>query len=435
MLQKTAIIKRFIRQLFDLKSTQEEENKTFLEIKEGVEFKGKNLWLLAFAIFIACIGLNINSKSAVIGAMILSPVMGPIFGIGFSLGVSNSDLFKTSLKNAFRIVLVSVFFSTLYYLINPYSIETEELISFSKPTFFDVLLAFIGGLAAMLAISRESGTQVIIAVAVATSCIPPLCTAGFGLAALDFKFFIGAMYLYCINCFFIGIATFVIIKYLKFKPVVTENKSFDKKLRYIITILVFLMVIPSFYLAYNLLNEKKFSQNVNNYIKTEFTDKGYTLIYQKISYNASPKTIDLAFLTKKFDSIEIDKLNKDLIVYGLNNTKVNIRQSTQDMKSEILSELSKQNTNLSEKDIQINLLSTELKQYKFDDPELVQEVKVLFPEITEISFGKINNYFSKDSTFQSTVVIYKVDKKIDAPKLMQWLQLKFSDNNVQLIAN
>lgn len=169
MLQKIAIIKRFIRQLFDLKSTQEEENKTYLEIKEGIEFKGKNLWLLAFAIFIACIGLNINSKSAVIGAMILSPVMGPIFGIGFSLGISNSDLFKTSLKNALRIVLVSVFFSTLYYLINPYSIETEELISFSKPTFFDVLLAFIGGLAAMLAISRESGTQVIIAVAVATS--------------------------------------------------------------------------------------------------------------------------------------------------------------------------------------------------------------------------------------------------------------------------
>ena len=243
------------------------------------------------------------------------------------------------------------------------------------------------------------------------------------------------MYLYCINCFFIGIATFVIIKYLKFKPVVTENKAFDKKLRYIITALVFLMVIPSFYLAYNLLNEKKFSQNVDNYIKTEFTDKGYTLIYQKISYNASPKTIDLAFLTKKFDSIEIDRLNKDLIIYGLNNTKVNIRQSTEDMKSEILSELSKQNTNLSEKDIQINLLNTELKQYKFDDPELVKEVKVLFPEIAEISFGKVNNYFSIDSTFQSTVVIYKVNKKIDTSKLMQWLQLKFSDNNVQLIAN
>lgn len=424
-----------LKTLLNLHTGEEDKTKVLADVVKNISFRGSNLWILACAIFIASIGLNVNSTAVIIGAMLISPLMGPIVGAGFALATYDFNLLKKSAKNLLIATVVSLIVSSIYFYLSPFKEVQSELLARTSPTIYDVLIAFFGGIVGAISITRVEKGNPIPGVAIATALMPPLCTAGFGLAALDFKFFIGAMYLYCINCFFIGIATFVIIKYLKFKPVVTENKSFDKKLRYIITILVFLMVIPSFYLAYNLLNEKKFSQNVNNYIKTEFTDKGYTLIYQKISYNASPKTIDLAFLTKKFDSIEIDKLNKDLIVYGLNNTKVNIRQSTQDMKSEILSELSKQNTNLSEKDIQINLLSTELKQYKFDDPELVQEVKVLFPEITEISFGKINNYFSKDSTFQSTVVIYKVDKKIDAPKLMQWLQLKFSDNNVQLIAN
>ena len=424
-----------LQTLLNLHTGEEDKSKVLADVVKNISFRGSNLWILACAIFIASIGLNVNSTAVIIGAMLISPLMGPIVGAGFALATYDFNLLKKSAKNLLIATVVSLIVSSIYFYLSPFKEVQSELLARTSPTIYDVLIAFFGGIVGAISITRVDKGNPIPGVAIATALMPPLCTAGFGLAALDFKFFIGAMYLYCINCFFIGIATFVIIKYLKFKPVVTENKAFDKKLRYIITALVFLMVIPCFYLAYNLLNEKKFSQNVDNYIKTEFTDKGYTLIYQKISYNASPKTIDLAFLTKKFDSIEIDRLNKDLIIYGLNNTKVNIRQSTEDMKSEILSELSKQNTNLSEKDIQINLLNTELKQYKFDDPELVKEVKVLFPEIAEISFGKVNNYFSIDSTFQSTVVIYKVNKKIDTSKLMQWLQLKFSDNNVQLIAN
>ena len=424
-----------LQTLLNLHTGEEDKSKVLADVVKNISFRGSNLWILACAIFIASIGLNVNSTAVIIGAMLISPLMGPIVGAGFALATYDFNLLKKSAKNLLIATVVSLIVSSIYFYLSPFKEVQSELLARTSPTIYDVLIAFFGGIVGAISITRVDKGNPIPGVAIATALMPPLCTAGFGLAALDFKFFIGAMYLYCINCFFIGIATFVIIKYLKFKPVVTENKAFDKKLRYIITVLVFLMVIPSFYLAYNLLNEKKFSQNVDNYIKTEFIDKGYTLIYQKISYNASPKTIDLAFLTKKFDSIEIDRLNKDLIIYGLNNTKVNIRQSTEDMKSEILSELSKQNTNLSEKDIQINLLNTELKQYKFDDPELVKEVKVLFPEIAEISFGKVNNYFSIDSTFQSTVVIYKVNKKIDTSKLMQWLQLKFSDNNVQLIAN
>ena len=343
MLQKTAIIKRFIRQLFDLKSTQEEENKTYLEIKEGIEFKGKNLWLLAFAIFIACIGLNINSKSAVIGAMILSPVMGPIFGIGFSLGVSNSDLFKTSLKNAFRIVLVSVFFSTLYYLINPYSIETEELISFSKPTFFDVLLAFIGGLAAMLAISRESGTQVIIAVAVATSCIPPLCTAGFGLATLNLDYFLGGLYTYSINSLFIGFGTLLMTKYLKFERHSAQN---IKNANSWFIALGILALFPAVYFAYVLAVQNMFQSKVEHIINNQIEAKYHIINYD---INSELKTIELDISTPTFDAKIEQNINAFFVRNNIKNMDVIIHQSIEE------------NQDLAK---EINKLQLEIKQLK-----------------------------------------------------------------------
>ena len=218
MTTRIQIIKRYFRSLFDLKGSQEDELETDREVREGVIFKGKNLWLLAFAIFISCIGLNINSKAAVIGAMIISPLMGPIFGIGFSLGVSDLDLLKVSIQNALRIVLISLVVATIYYLITPYAIATDELLSFSHPTIFDVLLAFLGGMAGFIAISRHNGTQVLIGVAVATSCIPPLCTASFGLATLQWEYFVGGLYTYFINALFICVGAYLIVKYLKFTP-------------------------------------------------------------------------------------------------------------------------------------------------------------------------------------------------------------------------
>lgn len=296
MISKIDIFKRYVRQLFDLKSSQEEEQQTYFEIKEGVEFKGKNLWLLAFAILIACIGLNINSKSAVIGAMILSPVMGPVFGIGFSIGTSNVTLFKYSLQNAIKIIVVSLFFSTLYYLINPYSIETEELISFSKPTFFDVLLAFIGGLAAMLAISRESGTQVIIAVAVATSCIPPLCTAGFGLANWNMEYLIGGLYTYCINSIFIGLGTLLMTKYLDFQK---QSNIIHKHINGWLLFIGILTLIPAIFFAYELAIQNMFKYRVEQVIQEKIEPKYHIVNYTIDSEN---KTVELDISSTKFNA-------------------------------------------------------------------------------------------------------------------------------------
>lgn len=332
MHQKLNIIKRYIRQLFDLKSSQEAEQITYLEIKEGIEFKGKNLWLLVFAIIISCIGLNINSKSAVIGAMILSPVMGPVFGIGFSLGISNSDLFKTSLKNALRIVLVSVFFSTIYYLINPYSIETDELISFSKPTFFDVLLAFIGGLAAMLAISRESGTQVIIAVAVATSCIPPLCTAGFGLATLNLDYFLGGLYTYSINSLFIGFGTLLMTKYLKFEKHDTKTIKHANSWFFVLGLLA---ILPAVYFAYVLAVQNMFQSKVKHIITNQIESKYHVINYD---INAELKSIELDISTPTFDAKIEQNIKAFFVQNNIKNIDLTIHQSieeNQDLSKEI----------------------------------------------------------------------------------------------------
>ena len=321
MIAKIQIIKRYFRSLFDLKGSQEDEIETDREVREGVVFKGKNVWLLAFAIFISCIGLNINSKAAVIGAMIISPLMGPIFGIGFSLGVSDFDLLKLSIQNAIRIVMISLFVATIYYLITPYAIATDELLSFSHPTFFDVLLAFIGGMAGFIAISRHNGTQVLIGVAVATSCIPPLCTASFGLATFQWEYFIGGLYTYFINALFICVGAYIIVKYLKFSPHSIKNV---KNVNSWFGVLIFIAIIPAIYLAYNFAVANIFNSKANQFISNEIETR-FHVVQTKIDNEARLIEVDIT-VEKYEDSIQ-KYFEKELVKCNIKNSKIKIYQT------------------------------------------------------------------------------------------------------------
>lgn len=350
MSTKIQVFKRYLRSLFDLKASQEDEEETFQEVKEGVVFKGKNLWLLAFAIFISCIGLNINSKAAVIGAMIISPLMGPIFGIGFSLGVSDLDLLKLSIQNAIRIVLISLFTATIYYLITPYAIATDELLSFSHPTIFDVLLAFIGGMAGFIAISRHNGTQVLIGVAVATSCIPPLCTASFGLATLQWEYFVGGLYTYFINALFICVGAYLIVKYLKFSP---HSKKNVRHINSWFGILIVLAIVPAVYLAYNFAVSNVFTSKANLFVTNEIDVKNH-VVQTKIDNDL--KLIEVDITVEKYDDSLQEQLQNKLKNYGLNNSKIKIYQTIEAGKSN-QKEFDKLNT-------EIELLKTEIKKMK-----------------------------------------------------------------------
>ncbi|MDX8568110.1 DUF389 domain-containing protein [Elizabethkingia sp. HX XZB] len=424
---------RYFSNLFGLHNGEENRKKVQDDVLKNISFKGANLWILASAILIASIGLNVNSTAVIIGAMLISPLMGPIVGAGFALATYDFILLRKSAKNLIIATVVSLFVSTLYFYLSPFKEVQSELLARTSPTIYDVLIAFFGGIVGAVSITRAEKGNPIPGVAIATALMPPLCTAGFGLATLNFKFMAGALYLYSINCFFIGISTFLIIKYMKYGAVSTGNSSFDKKLRISITLVMLLMIIPSSYLAYNLLNERKFSQNVEQFLKDKFYNNGYITIYKKVSYNSNPKSIELAFLSKKFDSTEIKQLNNDLKKFGIVNTKLIIKQNTSDLKSEILSEINKQSSNLSEKDLQLSTLSTELKNYRITNPQLIKEITILFPEISEVSLGKIDNYYPNDSMATSAVLLYKAEKKVDEEKLKKWLQEQLQDSGIKVL--
>lgn len=414
----------------------EEKRESVLEnIKQSTSFRGANLWILACAIVIASVGLNVNSTAVVIGAMLISPLMGPIVGAGFALAVFDFELLKRCGKNLLIATIVSLVVSAIYFFISPFKDAQPELLARTSPTIYDVLIAFFGGLVGVIALTRVEKGNPIPGVAIATALMPPLCTAGYGLAMGNFSYFFGAFYLYSINCFFICIATYFIVRYLKYTPVQFKNIRFEKQIRYGISFLLVLMIVPSFYLAYNLLKEKQFHDNVSKFIENEFTANGYPIIFKEIKYNTSPKKIELAFLSKRFSNEEEKQLNHRLNQYQIFNTSLIIKQGTQDLKKEILNELGTQNKALSEKDIIINNLQNEIKEFKFDDTETYKEIGILFPEAKNVSIGKFLLFPNSDSAKIETVVLFHHQEKeeIDTLKLKKWLIQKLSTNNIKLV--
>lgn len=419
----------------NLHNGEDKREKVLENIKSNISFRGANLWILACAIVIASVGLNVNSTAVIIGAMLISPLMGPIVGAGFALAVYDFELLKRSGKNLLIATIVSLIVATLYFYFSPFKEAQSELLARTSPNIYDVLIAFFGGLVGVIAITRVEKGNPIPGVAIATALMPPLCTAGYGLAMGNFSYFLGAFYLYSINCFFICISTFFILKYLKYKPIKTLNQGVEKQIRYGISALILVMIIPSFYLAYNLLQENKYNQKVEQFISNEFTDKGYTLIFKKVNFNTNPKKIELAFLIKKFNSEETILLNQKLMEYQIPNTELIIKQDTKDLKGEILNELGNQNKVLSEKDVLINNLQKELNEYKVSNTETLKEIAILFPELSNVSLGKHQINTNTDSVKVITVFLYQIDNKInlDTNKLEKWLSQKLNTNNIELV--
>lgn len=423
--------------LFDfinLHKGEEDKQKVLDDVKTNISFRNANLWILICAIFTACIGLNVNSPAVIIGAMLISPLMGPIVGAGFALGTYDFELLKRAGKNLIIATLSSLSVAFIYFTISPFKETQSELLARTSPNIYDVLISIFGGLVGAISLTRINKGNPIPGVAIATALMPPLCTAGYGLAIGNYSFFFGAFYLYTINSFFICISTFAIIKYLKYPPVKNINPKYDKQIHYGITIITLILILPSFYVAYNLYNERKFVQKIDQFITTEFTNQDYVVIYKKTRYNSSPKKIELAFLSKKFTPEEIKILNKKLPDYGIPNTKLIIRQNTKDIKSEILSEISSTNANLTAKDIEIERLRKELDQYQFKNLNLTNEMAVLFPELKNVSIGRQIRYADTDSAKTFTTLLYKTSgNETDLTKLKQWLRLKLNTSNIELV--
>lgn len=423
-----------MNRFFDLHKGEEDKRIVLENVRTSISFTGSNLWILMAAVFIASIGLNVNSTAVIIGAMLISPLMGPIVGAGFSLGIFDFHLLRKSLKNLLIATVASLLVSTIYFFLSPFKEAQSELLARTSPNIYDVLIAFFGGLVGVIAITRVEKGNPIPGVAIATALMPPLCTAGFGLATGNFKFFFGALFLYTINCVFIGIATFFIVKYLKYPPVNFVNKKEEKKVQNIVTIVSVLILIPSVYFAYSLYQEQKFRQEVNEFIENEIVDKGNTLIYKKVNFMSNPKTIELALLGKKLTKQEIEEVNDKLSYYNIDNTTVVFKHNDSDninlLKNDILNEVSKSD----EKDKKILELEQEISKNSFDDLQLLKESKILIPKLNSITISN-NNFAQGDSLVAKTILVYKSNEALtneEEVKLKDWAQQRLNKKNVEI---
>lgn len=422
--------------LFDfinLQNGEEDKKKVLENVLSNISFRGSNLWILACAIIIASVGLNVNSTAVIIGAMLISPLMGPIVGAGFALGTYDFTLLKKSVKNLVIATFVSLLVSAVYFYLSPFKDVQSELLARTSPNIYDVLIAFFGGLVGVIAITRVEKGNPIPGVAIATALMPPLCTAGYGIATFNLNYFAGAFYLYTINCFFICIATFFVVKYLKYPAANFKNIRYARQIRTGITALIFIMIIPSFYLAYRLWNEKTYTKTVEHFINTEFVNRGYMVIYKKISYNSTPRKVELALLNRKLNDDEIATYNRVLAGMGASNTELTFRQNDDHLKTEILNEINRKENMVSEKDIVINNLRTELDKYKLNDSTLTRELKILFPALQHISIGKIAQYPDTDSSRMQCILLYEAPGKVEEDKLENWLRERLKTENVVLV--
>lgn len=315
---------------FRIRSQRENYASIVKTIEQGVEFRGTNLWVLVFAIFIASLGLNVNSPAVIIGAMLVSPLMGPIMGMGLAMGINDLSLLRKSAVNYGFAAVISLLTSTLYFKLSPMNEAHSEILARTSPNIYDVLIAFVGGLAGILATASKLKGNVLPGVAIATALMPPLCTAGYGIATGQGRFFIGAFYLFVINTVFIALATLITVRFMHFPMRAQINPQRARRAKHIIWAVTALTVLPSVYLGYEIITETRLRTRAEKFIETEATIPGDFLL--KKSIDTTKKSITLIFGGKPINEAQKDILKQRLKNYDLEGIDLQIRQgfSTED---------------------------------------------------------------------------------------------------------
>lgn len=440
----------FIRDRFNLSHEQEDHQSTIMAIEKGVDFRGINVWTLIFAIFIASIGLNVNSTAVIIGAMLISPLMGPIMGLGLSVGINDFTLLKKSLRNMSIAVIISIITSALYFFISPLNEAQSELLSRTTPTIYDVLIALFGGFAGIVASSTKEKGTVIPGVAIATALMPPLCTAGFGIATGHFYYFIGAAYLFFINAVMISLSTFLFVRFLKFPLKQEVDKAHTIKVKRYIYIVVTITVLPSIYFAYQIVQQTIFKTNAINFINNEFIFKQSQVISKAYTYNRNDSSkIEVLLTGEKIDQITIDRLTKKLPRYSLERAKLIIKQGftsnsnldLSQLKSGIIEEIFHKNAlTLADKDEQIKVLRKELaaiRNVHYPVKDITEEMNAINPKIRSASFNQLVYYSLDNHKMDTTLTVNMRVKshlnKVEYQKLQNWLFKRMKNESLKII--
>ena len=439
-------IKNYITELFDLRKSKDNEELTVVSIRNGVIFKGTNLWVLIFAIFIASLGLNVNSTAVIIGAMLISPLMGPIMGFGLAVGISDFDLLKQSFRSYLLTTVISVVTSTLYFSLTPLNEVQSELLARTTPNIYDVLIALFGGLAGIIALSTKDKGNVIPGAAIATALMPPLCTAGFGLATGNIYYFLGAFYLYFINSVFISLATFLGVRFMHFKRKAFVDKQREKMVKKYIIILVLVTICPAFYLTYGIVKSTFYTAAANSFIAKEFEFENTQVISRKISYDE--KEIRVVLVGNELSQPEIDKVHASLKHYKLEDTKLTIVQGMNSdnldmntLKAQVMEDFYKNSEErLLKQQEEIVNLQKELSNYSTYhqlNKQIVPELKVLYPQIERISMSQMI-VFNVDSaqTDTLTMVLMGLKEEMNATQMKQmqeWLKARSGAHKMKLV--
>ena len=435
-----------LKKYFNINADKKDEQSTIKNVENSISFSGAQLWILIFAIFIACLGLNVNSTAVIIGAMLISPLMGPIIGMGLAVGLSNIELLKRSATNYMVATVISVLTATLYFSITPLHEAQSELLARTAPTLYDVLIALLGGGAGFIALSTKGKGNVIPGVAIATALMPPLCTAGYGLAVGSLSYFFGAFYLFFINTVFICLATFIGTRLMKFKhAAVVDTDKMAKVKRYIIVVAI-LTMLPAAYMTMLIIKDSITKNNLRNFVNTELAFKGTQILSQDIK--EGDKVIDIVALGKIIPSNAIKKAASRLAEYQLSGYKLNIIQGEQ---SDSLLMINKQLSNVAvsnsasnqkiiEQSNQIHELEDQLnkyKQYESVAHDMTGELKVLFPSVVKISISNIKEVRT-DSAKQIRYVMAVVNSRsrfneVNRQRFQLWLKERTKADSLRLI--
>ncbi|HVZ24819.1 MAG TPA: TIGR00341 family protein [Sediminibacterium sp.] len=421
---------------FRLMDEKEDYQEVVDNIEKGVVFRGTNLWILIFAIFIASLGLNVNSTAVIIGAMLISPLMGPIIGLGLSLGINDLRLLRKSAQNYFFAVVSGLITSTIYFLLSPINDAHSEILARTQPNIYDVLIAFFGGLAGILALSSKQKGNVIPGVAIATALMPPLCTAGYGLATLQWKYFGGAFYLFLINTVFIALATLITVRYLRFPTTQLVNSAKERNAQRIIWVITLLTVLPSIYFGYAFIQDNRFIAKANAFIETEAKLPDEYLLNKKI--DASGRQITLTYGGAPITEAQLADLQQRFQHFGMgSHARLEIKQGFSYLDRQ--NEMDKAQSLLSQKDMLVvnlqNRIDT-LTQYNTLGGQIYKEIKINYPTVHSLVLT--HGMFYSDST-EKLLPICLLEESApmtaaEESRLETWLRVRLRVDTVALVA-
>jgi len=431
-------------------------DETIEGIHKDIDFKGHKAWILACSILIASIGLNTNSAAAIIGAMLISPLMGPILGMGLAIGTHDFKNLTYSARNLGIAVAISVFVSAFYFFLSPIDEPQSELMARTRPTLLDAAVAIFGGLAGIIAGSRKEKSNVVPGVAIATALMPPLCTAGFGLANLKWDFFFGALYLFLLNSIFICLSTWIVVKYLDF-----PKKSFVDPVRertynrYIIAIVV-IILIPSGWLFFGVIQESVFEARSRQFVSENFKFETSEVLSIKSTFSSdSTNHIDVYVMGEPLTDETKTMLKQRMTSYGLENTTLKIHQGgtsktelgrmTQEVRVGIIEDMYRKNELLmKKKDSTIQSLSGRLLAIESDTIPahlISKEMRVQYPNLASFSYAKmVNTDIEGKSDTVPTVILQwdprtsTGDRAANTAKIEAWLRVRLQDETINVEA-